>query len=163
MKWISILLLGGLAWGGGSLAQGAPAPTLSVQVRSSPVRDTPSFMGQVLATAVYGDAVERLQTKGAWIQVRASGKEGWMHQSALTSKRIVMEAGAKDATVTASSKELALAGKGFNKQVEADFKEKNKDIDFTWVNRMEEFKVSDTEARDFLKAGRVVPEGGNPL
>lgn len=150
----------GIVWCAMALATGVFAAPMQVQVRSSPLRDTPSFMGQVVATAAYGDTVERVEAKGAWIRVRAGGREGWMHQSALTTRKVSMKAGEQDAAVTASSKDLALAGKGFNKQVESEFKERNKDIDFTWVNRMEEYKVSDAEARDFLKAGRVAPEGG---
>jgi SH3-like domain-containing protein len=153
-------IMAGIAWCGVALATLAAPVSMHVQVRSSPIRNTPSFMGQIVATAAYGDTVERLEAKGAWIQVRAGGKEGWMHQSALTTRKVSMKAGEQDATVTASSKDLALAGKGFSKQVEGEFKERNKNIDFTWVNRMEEFKVSDAEARDFLKAGRVAPEGG---
>lgn len=160
MNRVARWIIAGIAGCGVGLAAYANSASMQVQVRSSPLRDTPSFMGQIVATAAYGDTVERLEVKGAWIKVRATGKQGWMHQSALTTRKVSMKAGEQDATVTASSKDLALAGKGFSKQVESEFKDRNKDIDFTWVNRMEEFKVSDAEARDFLKAGRVTPEGG---
>jgi hypothetical protein len=44
-----------------------------------------------------------------------------MHESALSAKRVKMQAGGT-AKTGATSDELALAGKGFNKDVEAQFK-----------------------------------------
>ena len=161
MRRVILLLLSGMIWGFTASTEAVPAKAMSVQVRSSPMRDTPSFMGRVLGTADYGAQVESLQTKGAWVQVRMGQAEGWIHQSALTTRHIEMAAGTRDVTVTASANELALAGKGFTRQVESEFKEKNKEIDFTWVNRMEAFKVRDAEVRDFLKEGRVLPAGGD--
>jgi len=99
-----------------------------------------------------------LQARGDWRQVQAAGgPTGWLHQSALTKKVISMKAGAQDVATAASGDELALAGKGFNSDVEADFKNKNKDIDFTWIDRMEKIKVSMDEITRFLNDGQVKP------
>jgi hypothetical protein len=46
-----------------------------------------------------------------------------MHSSALTKKKLKLAAGEADAATTVSSEEQALAGKGFNSDVEAKFKE----------------------------------------
>ena len=45
---------------------------------------------------------------------------GWIHQSALTSKQIVMNSGAAVSS-SANSQEIALAGKGFNEDVERQY------------------------------------------
>jgi uncharacterized protein YgiM (DUF1202 family) len=144
----------------GVLASGAA--TMSVQVRTVQIRATPSFLGRVVAPISYGDRVQVLETKNAWMNVTGpGGQSGWVHGSALTKRKIVLAAGSQDVQTGASGDELALASKGFNSDVEADFKSKNKNIDFTWVNRMEKFKVSPEQLLEFLKEGGVKPsEGG---
>ncbi len=137
---------------------GAAETVLNVQVQEAQLRGTPSFLGKPVATVAYGDRVSVLASQGDWRQVRsAKGSSGWLHQSALTAKTIKLKAGAQDVARTASGEELALAGKGFNSDVEADFKGKNPKIDFAWIDRMEQIKVSATEAGAFLKEGGVSP------
>jgi uncharacterized protein YraI len=136
------------------------ATTMSVQVKDAPVRATPSFVGKVVGTLAYGDQVEIQQTQGAWSKVARAGVSGWMHTSALSSKKIVLAAGQEQAKVAASGDELALAGKGFNSDVEAQFKSAHKDIDFTWINRMEKINIPSSEMQAFLKDGGVTPKEG---
>ena len=107
------------------------------------------------------DRVEIQESQGAWARVSlAGGAAGWMHNSALTSQKIVLAAGRDDARVGAAGDELALAGKGFNSDVEAQFKKDHKNIDFTWVDKMEKIKISSSEMQAFLRAGGVAPKGG---
>ena len=157
--WLSLALAGIAA---GAFAAGAA--TMSVQVKNGQIRATPSFLGKVVAPLSYGDRVQVLETQNQWMKVSGpGGQSGWVHNSALTKKTIVMNAGSQDVQTGASGDELALASKGFNSDVEADFKSKNKNIDFTWVNRMEKYKVSPEEMQAFLKEGQVKPsEGGAP-
>jgi len=135
------------------------AEQMSVQVQNAQLRAEASFLGKLTGTVPYGTRVTILQARGDWRQVQApGGTAGWVHQSALTKKAIAMKAGAQDVAQTASGDELALAGKGFNSDVEADFKSKNKDIDFTWIDRMEKIKVSMDEITRFLNEGQVKPQ-----
>lgn len=136
----------------------ASAREMSVQIRNGQLREAPSFLGRLIGTVAYGDRLTVQEERGDWLRVTASGGvTGWIHQSALTPKKIVMQAGAADVSKTASGQELALAGKGFNSDVEADFKKKNAEIDFTWIDRMEKIKVSSAEMMAFLKEGEVKP------
>jgi hypothetical protein len=133
---------------------------LSVQVKQGQVRSTPSFLGSVTATLAYGDKVEIIEDKGAWKMVAIRKIKGWMHMSALTTKTIALQAGKTDVKTGATGNELALAGKGFNPKVEAEFKSKNKHIDYTWVDRMEAFAIKPGQMQAFLKQGQVnSPEG----
>jgi Bacterial SH3 domain len=136
---------------------------MSVQVKKGEIRSTPSFLGGIVARVSYGDRVNVLEEKGPWVKVAIPerNKEGWIHSSALTVKKIVFYAGAKDVQTSASSNELALAGKGFNKQVENEFKEKNPNINYAWIDRMEKFVVSEKEIKQFLKEGKLSPKGGS--
>ncbi|MBU2053499.1 MAG: SH3 domain-containing protein [Proteobacteria bacterium] len=130
---------------------------LSVQVKEGQLRSAPSFLGSVMAALAYGDRVELIEDKGAWKQVAIRKLRGWMHMSALTTKKIVLQAGAADVQTSATGSELALAGKGFNAKVEAEFRTKNKDIDYTWVDRMEALAVKPEQMQAFLRQGQVNP------
>ena len=139
----------------------ADVQTMSVQVQSGELRDTPSFLGTVVATLNYGDRVQVLEQRGAWLRASkpdGSG-QGWIHSSALTRNKIELKAG--DAVGSgASSGEIALAGKGFNEQVEASYKTGNKNLDYTWVDKMESVKIPSRKLMEFLKDGGVTPRGG---
>ncbi len=152
--WAGVAAAGALAWS-------AAGATMSVQVREAPVRDTPSFLGRVSGTLAYGDQVEVRQTQGAWSQVSRGGIGGWLHTSALTAKRIVLAAGQEQARVAASGDELALAGKGFNADVEQAFQARNQAVDFAWIDRMEAIRIPIAAQQAFLREGGVTSrEGG---
>ena len=157
--WLS---LGLIAITAAILADGPVA--MSVQVKSGQLRATPSFLGSLVAPLNYGDRLQVLEQQGEWSKATTpGGQTGWVHRSALTKKKIVMKAGDQDAQTAASGDELALAGKGFNSDVEADFKAKNQQIDFTWVDKMEKIKVTPESMQQFLKAGGIQStEGGKP-
>lgn len=144
-------------------ALGAGAKTMSVQVRQGELRASPSFLGAVRGTVSYGARLTVLEEQGPWARVTTpdSAATGWIHSSALTSKRIVLRAGERDAELAASSGELALAGKGFNAEVEAEFKTRNRDIDFSWVDRMERINVAEKEMHAFLQQGALEPPKGD--
>ena len=150
---IVIVLLATLAW--------AADGFMSVQVREGQVRQNPAFLSPVTATLAYGDRVSVLGTSDAWTQVAApTGAQGWMHTSALTPKEVVLEATSEDVEAAASGKELALAGKGFNKQVEDEYRAENQELDYTLVDEMETRRTSQAEIERFLSEGDVRPGGG---
>ena len=153
---ISALLLAGWA----IIAAGA-AHQRTVQVREAQLRTTPSFLGKLTGTCAYGTKVTTVATQGDWEKVHTTdGKEGWLHTSALTAKRVNLQVGTPTATAAASGDELALAGKGFNSDVEAEFKRRNSEIDFGWVDRMEKISISSEQMQTFLKDGGVQPQTG---
>ena len=82
------------------------------------------------------------------------GTTGWLHESALTKKRIAMSAGTSDAAAGVSSDEVALAGKGFNEQVETKMRADGK-LDYTWVDRMSQFQVTPDQITSFRAQGNL--------
>lgn len=141
----------------------AEAGFLTVQVRHGQLRSSPSFLGSVTATPAYGDKVKLVEDKGVWKKVIARKNTGWMHESALTAKTLLLQAGKADVRTGASKGELALAGKGFNSRVEAEFKSKNSNIQYSWVDRMETHVIKPGQMQAFLKQGQVVvPEETAP-
>jgi SH3-like domain-containing protein len=149
---IFVLVLAATVWS----ALGA----MSVQVKSGQIRNTPSFLGNPVGAVAYGDQVDALQQQGDWFEVNAAGKKGWIHQSALTKKKVTFSSGAKDAKVSASGEEIALAGKGFNADVEAKYRASHRNVDFTWVDRIEQIEVTPAQMVAFLKEGGVRPQTG---
>lgn len=132
---------------------------MSVQVREGQLRATPSFLGKVVANVPYGVRMGVEGRQGDWVRVSGPAT-GWIHSSALTEKNIQMEAGAADVSAAATGDELALAGKGFNRQVEQQFRSDNPEMDFTWVDRMETWEMSAGEMAKFLREGELMAEGG---
>ncbi len=130
---------------------------MSVQVKTGQLRSTPSFLGTILAEVGYAQQVQVLEDKSGWMRVAVPGKnlQGWMHNSALSAKRIVLQAGADDVQRAASTGEIALAGKGFNQQVEDQYRTRNKNIDFSWVDRMHQDSVPMAQLRQFAKDGQL--------
>ena len=151
-----LLLLGfGCLWAAES------QKSLTVQVREGQLRSTPSFVGKIIARPAYGEKVQVLGEEGAWKRVSVRGVQGWMHASALTTKTLIPQAGTANVQTSATGGEIALAGKGFSEEIEREYKKNNRSVDFTWVDRMEKFRVTPEEMQAFLRQGDVVPaEGG---
>ena len=131
------------------------AQEMSVQVRDGQLRNRGSFLGTVVGTVAYGDRVTVNQTQAGWCEVSIAGKTGWIHESALTPKKVVLASGTADARAGASGEEVALAGKGFSKEVEAEYKKQNKNVDYTWVDWMGQQTVATERLIAFLKQGNL--------
>ena len=132
------------------------AKEMSVQVRDGQLRNRGSFLGTVVGTVAYGDRVTVNQTQAGWCEVSIAGKTGWIHESALTPKKVVLASGTTDARAGASGEEVALAGKGFSKEVESEYKKQNKNVDYTWVDWMGRQTVPSEQFVEFLKQGDLV-------
>jgi uncharacterized protein YgiM (DUF1202 family) len=137
------------------------AEMMSVTVKETQVRDRPSFLGKIVATLVYGDRIPISTERGDWVQVNTdNGITGWVHLSALTKKQIVLQEGDESVEQSATSEEVAMAGKGFNKEVEQQYKEE-KNLDYTWIDRMEKIVYPSETLFQFLD-GQDVPAGDIP-
>jgi len=143
----AIILFGLLALPAWSQSQ-----RMLVQVKESPLRSSPSFLSTPTATVGYGDRVQVVETRGAWRRVRIVGHTGWLHESALTTRRMVLRAGGEEAEAAATSEELALAGRGFNRDVERAYRQEER-LDYHWVDRMEKMRVSEQDKIRFLEEG----------
>ena len=149
-KWILICCAALMATGAWA------ANEMSVQVRDGQLRNRASFLGAVVGTVAYGDRVTVNQTQAGWCEVSLAGKTGWIHESALTPKKVVLASGTTDARVqSVGSEEVAVAGKGFSKEVEAEYKKQNPELDFTWVDWMGQQTVSNERLVAFLKQGNL--------
>ncbi len=131
--------------------------TMSIQVQTCQVRATPSFLGEVVAKLEYGRQVQVLEDRPGWKLVLVPGvsSRGWVHESALSSKKIVLQAGTEELRHQATTGEIALAGKGFNQEVENEYRARNQNIDFSRINRMEKTGPDIAGIRDFARQGQL--------
>lgn len=149
MKTRAVVVLLGLSAGVAWAAQ------MSVQVRDGKVRATPSQLGRVVTTVGYGGVVQVGALQNGWYAVTAAdGKTGWLHESALSKKAVTLRAGTTDAATGVSNDEVALAGKGFNEQVEAKLRKDGK-LDYTWVDRMAAFDTRAEQIERFRSQGHL--------
>jgi hypothetical protein len=151
MRKIAIFILG-------MLALSAHAREMSVQVREGQLRAAPSFLSPVRELIPYTERVRVLTEQGDWMQVQrtTSPSQGWMHQSALTRKKLAITAGERQATQGVTTDEQALAGKGFNPQVESEFRNRNPQANFAAVDTMEKRETTPAQLQRFLVEGGLV-------
>jgi len=137
------------------------AETLTVKVQSTSLRSSPKFYASSVQALRAGDKVEKISTQDGWIQVRtAGGVVGWVHSSAVTVPKFDLMATNQGLKTQASAGEIALAGKGFNKQVEENYRAKHGELSFVWVEKMLQIKISAAQVEEFLKKGRLGEFGG---
>jgi hypothetical protein len=99
----------------------------------------------------YGDRVTVLQISGKYVEIRSasnSSQRGWTATANLSAKQIV------SGNATISTREVALAGKGFNQEVENTYKAKG-NLNYADVDNVEKLSVNETDLQKFLQDGRL--------
>lgn len=132
---------------------------MNVQVREAIVRSSPSYTGGTIGKVTYGTQVTVTSEEGNWFQI--DSPNGWLPKSALTKHKVAMDVDQKYSKgTTAKNDEVALAGKGFNPQVEAEFKRSNADLAsaFYSVDRIEGFGATEAELKSFQASGKLQPK-----
>jgi len=139
------------------------AETLMVKVQTTHLRKEPKFYASTIAVLKAGEMVEKISAANGWYKVRTTkGAVGWLHSSAVQTGKFDLAAMDKSLTTKATADEIALAGKGFNKQVEKNYKSKHSEVNFAGVDRMLKIKVSQSQLLKFLKYGKLGIYGGRP-
>ncbi len=128
-----------------------------VELQATKVRMEPTHWGAGIATVAYGEPLTVLATQGAWFKVRlANGNEGFIHSSAVTKRAVLLKATANTPTsLSQDSSAIVLAGKGFNAELEALLAAEDASLDFTKVDKIETFKVSEMQSLRFLQDGKL--------
>jgi hypothetical protein len=134
---------------------------MSVKVKETQVRVTPSALAKIVGVLSYCDRVTVVEQKKDWTRISFPEKnvEGWVSASALQAQKILRDSGSEDAQKSVTSRQAQLAGLGFNKETEQEYRT-DQGIDYTWVDTMEGFTVSTEEKQRFLADGGLSLEGG---
>ncbi len=124
------------------------AESLTVKTEKAAIRSRPSFISEILANVTHNNSVEVIKKQGAWRMIEFGQHEGWMHVLSLIQPERKFQAG-KVIDQRVSSKEISLAGKGFNSDVERAYKKQQGSLGYVWVNNMEKIKVTSEQLEQF--------------
>lgn len=127
--------------------------TGSVITKENAIREDCKFFSPVKAKVQYGDSLEIDSKEGDWLRVRHGDAKGCIHKSAVEEKRFSLPDLSGSSKRQATSDEVALAGKGFNPQVEDSYKKKYPELDFNAVNGIEQYDVPEQDIRSFIEQG----------
>jgi len=140
----------------------AASKTVTVLVKQTSIRADKQFFAKTIATANRLDELELIETQGGWLKVNFKGKTGWVHASAISVKKAPEKKkggfslfGKEDDPAKVSQDEVAMAGKGFNEQVEDSYKKKNPKLDFAAVDKMEKVTADQDKLAAFVKDGNL--------
>jgi uncharacterized protein YgiM (DUF1202 family) len=138
------------------------AETVVVKIKTTSLRRDPKFTAPVVAAIKAGDPLEKIEARDGWVKVKTkAGAVGWIHSTAVEAKKLDLLAMDKTMKTQASAGEVALAAKGFNKQVEDKYRAGNAAADFAAVDAMEKVKPAPGEVEAFMKAGKLGEFGGS--
>ncbi|MDR3248155.1 MAG: SH3 domain-containing protein [Treponema sp.] len=154
MKRLVLLAVMAVVLTAAAAAQVSKGQTVYVTAKSLPIKSSTGFFAKTVATLSYGDAVTVLSVNGKWAEVRSgnsrTGVSGWTAQTNLTTKRVTATGG----TGSASSREVAMAGKGFSEEVENVYKSDH-NLNYAAVDATEANTVSEDELLSFVTEGRL--------
>jgi len=140
-------------WAAGfAAAQVSAGGTLYVAVKSAALKSSTGWFASTKGSLTYGDRVTVLRVSGKFVEVRSAANaslSGWTASANLSAKQVV-----SGSTNSASAKEVALAGKGFNQEVENSYKLKQR-VNYADVDKTEAITVSEADLRRFLEEGRL--------
>ena len=123
-----------------------------VAARTTDLKSSTGFFASKKGSLEYGAQVTVLQINGNWAEVRSAANpsvSGWTSTANLSAKRIVA-----GSTTSASASEVALAGKGFNQEIENAYKSEHS-LNYADVDRTEAQRVDEEALRAFLAEGRL--------
>jgi hypothetical protein len=129
--------------------------TLTVTVKEAQIRTKPSYLGAIVKRLQYkASVVQAGDPQKGWVKVTlpSGASPGWINLSAITEFKGKIDAGNTNVDQNASTGNIQAAGKGFTKEIEVEYKSE-KHLDYTWVDRMERYRVTPEQASSFLNAG----------
>jgi len=118
-----------------------------VAVESMDVMSSSGFFASSVGTLRLGDEVAVVRNSGRWSEIRAGNVAGWVASSALSPRPVLRTA------PSAAPGEVALAGKGFGREVEIEYGMTG--LDFSLVDEMEALVITPAELRQFIIEGRL--------
>lgn len=129
------------------------ADTVTVITKDNAIREYARFFAPVKANVRYNDRLEVLAVEGDWYRVRYGASVGYIHKSAVEKRVAGMSSSYPGKRSSVSQSEAALAGKGFNPQVEASYKQHHPEMKFYLVDNIERYLVPDREVAQFITNG----------
>lgn len=130
--------------------------TVYVSAKTVALKDGSGNFAKNVKTLSYGDQLKVLAVEGKKAQVQLTDSPsttGWVPTGNVTTKKIVKKS--SGGTVSASAKELALAGKGFSEESEGVYKASHTNLNFKLVDSIEALVISESDMKKFLVEGKL--------
>ncbi len=129
-----------------------------IAVQQAVLREKPSFRAKESGSLDYGTQIFIIEEKDKWAKVSFESEQeaftGWISKTAMTKKKL----NEKPMAVSADTKEIALAGKGFGEGMDSEIEKaysENKNLDFKILDKLEETVISEAETVDFITEGNL--------
>lgn len=129
------------------------ADTVTVITKQNAIRENCKFFAPVKAQVKYNDKLEAFSTEGDWYRVRFGSVTGCIHKTAVETRTASAPNLFTGRGSRVSESEAALAGKGFNPQVEASYRKQHPEMKFYLVDNIERYPVSDRDVAQFIASG----------
>ena len=142
-----VLFVAGMA-----AAQASKGGTMYVATKTLALKASTGFFAKTNYTLNYGDRVTVLQISGKNVEIQStsnSSRRGWTATANLTAKQI-----ASGNANSLSMNEIALAGKGFNQEVENTYKATG-NLNYAGVDNVEKISVNENDLQKFMQDGRL--------
>jgi uncharacterized protein YgiM (DUF1202 family) len=133
-------------------AQAKKGGTMYVAVKTAALKASTGAFAGTTGTLEYGEKVTVIQIDGKNAEIKSTANPsitGWIAVANLSAKQIVT-----GTSSTASAKEISLAGKGFNQEVENAYKSKGK-VNYADVDKVETQSVKEADLKKFIADGRL--------
>ena len=153
MKKVSVLLCLVLFVTGFAAAQISAGRTLYVSVKTLTLKSGTGFFDNSNGTLKYGDRVTVIRVDGKFAEVKSAGDSsltGWTAIANLSTRRV-----APGNSDTISAQEVALAGKGFNQEVENSYNSRKKNLGYADVDKTEAITFREDDLKNFLEEGHL--------
>lgn len=134
---------------------------LTVTRKVTKLRTGKRLFAPAVAELQEGDKLTLQQKEGAWMNVQFKQLVGWVHETDVSAKVDVRLSG-EGVRENYSASEASAARKGFNPQVEKEYRASNPDLDaaFRVVDRIQARKIVEDQVRQFLEAGGLMKGEG---
>jgi hypothetical protein len=136
----------------------AATETVTVMVRKTSIRSARQFYAPALAEGVLGESFTVQERAKGWVKVGTKAGAGWLHESAVTTKKVAASSSGPSGG-RVDERDVANASKGFNPQVEDQYRKKNPTANFAAVDRMEKLEAGEAAVEAFVRDGNIKQRG----
>jgi len=138
-----------------ALAGPSKGDTVTVTHLEAKVMAAPKLIGKAVASVQRNDRLKVVEAeKNGWLKVSlAGGKSGYIRTQFVQEGKLELAKVSGGEAAHVSADEVALAGRGFNENVEKSYREKNARLDFAHVDRIQALNVEPEAAAKFAEQG----------
>jgi hypothetical protein len=138
-------------------ANSANADTQYISIRKAALRQQPHVWSPVSSTLSFGDSVEVIKEENSWLYVSKGSAQGYIHESSVDDSP-VKATGYSSATEASNQQGagVSLATKGFDADVEKQYRQSNASLRFDRVNALEKRTTAPTTLAQFMREGNLI-------